>query len=347
MSFLSTKIFTPIILLSTLFFASCGNKNDVEKDKSLFVDSTLSKLNSAELQAVNKKILENPNDPILYHQRAKLYFDNKDFEACIFDCKRSLNLDSMNADFYLTLSDAYFISNQTRNSKETLEKCAKLIPTKPESFVKLSELYFYVKQYQQSINNGNEALKLNPNLAKVYFIKGMCYKESGDTTKALSSFQTATEQDQQYYAAFVETGMLLAAHKNPLCLEYYNNALKISPNSVETMYLISKFYQDINKIKEAVEGYTKILVIKKNHPYALYNLGAIAYDVNKKPKDAIPFFSKAIASTPDYAEAYFARGACYQDLKDLTNAEADYRMAIQLKPNYENAIRALNKITQK
>jgi len=88
----------------------------------------------------------------------------------------------------------------------------------------------------------------------------------------------------------------------------------------------------------------QILKINPNHTFSIYNLGAIEFGINKDPKKALEYFTTAISVNPKYAEAYYARGACYQELKDRDNASADYNMCLQLKPNYEPAVEGLNSL---
>jgi tetratricopeptide (TPR) repeat protein len=138
----------------------------------------------------------------------------------------------------------------------------------------------------------------------------------------------------------------LAAKHNLLCIEYYNKALKIDQNA-EVVYLVGKFYQDNDRIPQAVDAYNKLLILDKKNKNALYNLGAINYIYLKDLTKAKDYFSEAINVDPDYAEAYLARGICFEDQKNLAEAEADYKMATQAKPNYDEAIVRLNKIIEK
>ncbi len=84
-------------------------------------------INSPELAALNKKILDDPNDPLLYNERAKIYLQFKQFEDAISDAKRSIRIDTTNAAFYLTEADIFFASNETRNAKDVLENDCKKI----------------------------------------------------------------------------------------------------------------------------------------------------------------------------------------------------------------------------
>ncbi|MFL5753330.1 MAG: tetratricopeptide repeat protein, partial [Bacteroidia bacterium] len=270
------RIFTSLLFLTLLLlFSSCGNKNEKEAGNKVLVDSSLSKLSSPELKTLNAELLKDPDNADLYYKRGQLYLANKDLLAAEGDAKRAIKLDSNKANYFILLCDAYFMGNQTRLSKETLEHCLKINPSSIDANMKLAELYFYVKKYPEAILYINNALKVDESLAKGYYLKGMCYKENGDTSNAVSSFQTAVEQDNKYFDAYVELGLLMAAKKNVMAIEYYNTALRINPKSREVFYNIGKFFQDIGNTKMAVETYKKLLALDPKEKNALYNLGAI------------------------------------------------------------------------
>ncbi|MBK6836481.1 MAG: tetratricopeptide repeat protein [Bacteroidetes bacterium] len=337
------KLFPIILSVLSLFLFSCGNSGkNSELEKKIEVDSTLSKLNSPELKAVNKELLADPNNPELYFKRGKIYFGNHDLEAAKNDALRAIKLDSLKSDYFILLSDSYFTANETRMAKESLERCLKINPSSIEANLKLAELYFYVKKYQEAINYANSALKVNENTSKAYFIKGMCYKESGDTAIAISSFQTAVEQDNTIIDAYLELGVLLTKKKNALALEYLNSALKIDPANEDVVYNIGYYFQSKGDYKAAIETYKKLLAKNINYREAHYNLGAIEVASSKNYKEAVKYFTNAINADANYADAYFARGVCYEELKDKINAAADYQMALQIEPNHQFAIENLN-----
>ncbi|MCD6069054.1 MAG: hypothetical protein K0S33_3880 [Bacteroidetes bacterium] len=339
--------FIYIIPVLLCFVYSCGSSSDKEQEKQIAVDSTLSKLNNPELKAMNASLLADPNNADLYYKRGQIYLKNNDLEAAGNDAARAIKLDSLKPEYFILLSDAYFAANQTRYSKETLERCVKANPGSIEANLKLAELYFYVKKYEDAIKHINNALKVNENTAKGYFLKGMCYKELGDTGLAVSSFQTTVEQDNEYFDAYIELGTLLTAKKNPLAVEYLKTALKMQPENKDVVYNIGMYYQQMKNYKTAMETYKALLAKDANYKEAYYNMGAIELYTNKDYKQAIKHFTNAINADANYADAYFARGVCYEELKDKTNAVADYQMAIQINPQHAFAIGNLNAIEKK
>lgn len=337
-------LFIPLFAFA-IAVCSCGNKTNEEsttipKDTTATVDTT-----AAGLEALNKKILADPNNSDLYHQRAKYQFEKrKDVQAALGDMARALSIDSTKAPYFLTLSDLYFTVNKTGNAKAALEKALQIDPKNTEAMLKLAELYLYVKKYQESLNYINMALKADQYNAKGYFMKGMVYKETGDTATAISSMETAVEQDPGYYAAYLQLGILYAAKKNVLAESYYNNALKINPRSTEAMYDKGRFYQDMQNWNGAIQTYTQLLKIDPNYKYAHFNLGVI-HLVNLKVYDeAIKHFTNAIQVDSQYKEAYYGRGTCYQALGDVQRAAADYQQALIIDPQYKPAMDALNSL---
>ncbi len=335
------------ILFCALSFIGCKNNSaddEALKQQNLKADSLSIKLNSPELKAVNAKLLENPASADLYNNRALIYLSLQQFNEAVNDSKRAIKLDSTKANYYLTLVDVYFSQNNTRLAKELLEITEKKFPDNVESILKLAELYFLVKQYQKAIDYTNRALKIDENLTKAYYIKGSIYRESGDTTRAISSLETAVEQDNKNEDAFYDLGVMYSARKNPLALDYYNNVLKINPNNFNAKYAKAKFFQDIGKINESIIEYEQLTKINSTCENCFYNLGAIYLEIKKDPKKALNYFTKAIEINPNYLEAYFARGYTYSKLKDKESAKADYTMCLKLQPNYDLAVEAMNEM---
>jgi tetratricopeptide (TPR) repeat protein len=334
-----------LFLFILIALGACKNKSKEELKTETSINDSLSiKLNSPELKAVNAELLDNPNNAKLYDKRANIYISLKQLNEAVNDAKRAIKLDSAKADFYMTLVDAYYTQNNTRLAKELLEIIQKKFPENVDALLKLAEIYYIVKQYQKGIDYVNKALKINERLAKAYYLKGSIYRESGDTARAVSSLETAIEQDTKFENAYIDIALMYAARKNPIALEYYNNALKINPYNDNTIYARAKLLQDIGKIDEAIIEYKSILTKNKNCENCYYNLGAIYLEIKKDNKIALENFTNAIALNPNSAQAYFARGYTYSKLKDKASAKADYNMCLKIQPNFESAIQALNEL---
>jgi tetratricopeptide (TPR) repeat protein len=334
------KFLRILCLLPVLLFGpGCHHKASSDKVKSNS-DSTRT------LDEINTRLRTNPQDAAAYQERARYQMGQKKFSEALSDMKRAISIDSSHAHYYLTIADIYFVLNQTRDSKTALETCNRLDPKNTDCMLKLAELYFYVRKYQKSLDYLDEVLKLDQYNAKAYFMKGMNFKETGDTAKALSSMQTAVEQDNTYYNAYIQLGLLCAARHDRLAEDYFANALRLQPQSPEALYACGKLYQDEQNYGKAKGFYTQLLTISKDFFDASYNLGVIATK-EQKYTEALNYFSDAIGSAPKNPRGYYGRGCCYQLQKDASRAAADFKYALTLDPNYEPAKTGLSQVSGK
>nr|MBA3901914.1 tetratricopeptide repeat protein [Bacteroidota bacterium] len=180
--------------------------------------------------------------------------------------------------------------------------------------------------------------------AKAYFIKGMAFKEMGDTAKAVSSFHTTVEQDPDYFHAYMQLGLLYSIKNNRVALDYLNSAIKIKPTSIEAWYAAGKFCQDHGLLEKAKEAYHNILEMDPEHKNAHYNLGYIHSEYLNDYKTAIEHFSDAIMYAPNYQEAHYMRGFAFERLKDPKKAEENYRKALQIDPDFTLAAMGLGRV---
>ncbi len=332
-----------VLFFSSLLLTSCGNKGEAT---STTTDTTGNKASGA-LKQLNEQIAADPHNADALHARAKYYLSIKDYPDSYTDLMQVLNIDSSKAAYYMTLSDVYFYTNKTGASKRALEKAVSLDEKNIDALLKLAELYLYVSKNDKSLEYINKALKIDQYNAKAYFMKGMNYKDLKDTARAISSMQTAVEQDQSYYHAYMQLGILNAARKNPITVEYYKNAIRIQPNSTEAWYAIGKFYQDTGDWENAITAYNALIAANPNNKFACYNLGVI-YLVNlKKYKQALEHFTEAVKIDSNYVEAYYGKGVTYHALGDEKQAAESYQQCLRINPDYKPAqqdLKQLNKL---
>ena len=327
-----------------ILFSSCGN--DSTTKETITTDSVKANVPAA-LAKLNEQIAAEPNNPDLLHKRAQYYLNDQKFDKGFEDMRRVMMLDSSKAPYFITLSDLYFVTNQTANSKAALEKCLTLDDKNVDAMLKLAELYFYVKKNEDCFKYINMALKIDQYNSKAYFMKGMNYKELKDTAKAISSMQTAVEQDQTFYNAYIQLGILNAAQKKNIAIDYYKNALRVQPNSTEALYNLGKFYQDMKDYENALACYKAVVKIDPKNKFAYFNMGAMELDKKSLSTISLTYFTNAINIDPKYTDAYYGRGVCYQRMDEKKKAIEDFQYCLTLDPQYQPASVALLGITGK
>lgn len=331
-----------LFLLLSFLVVSCrpaGEKKKVQEAVS--VDSL-----NAEAESLNVKIMADSGNPDNYYQRAKVYLDQKEINKALSDIGKAIDLNDKDARYYVTLADLYLVMGKIPNCLEALRKAEEIDPKNNDALLKLAEVYLILKDYQSAFNYTKKALDLESINPVAYFIRGFAYMEQGDTTLAVKSFMAAADQDQNYYDAYIELGLLYSSKKNPLAMEYLQTAVKIEPNRTEGYYLLGMAYQEQEVISKASETYEKLLVIDPDYEEAYYNLGYINLVYNQDFEQAIQYFGKAISLDPGNTDAYFNRGYSFELAGDPVSARNDYRKALELSPNYERAVNGLNRLDE-
>ena len=293
---------------------------------------------------LNEQLMRDSMNPALRYERAQLLKIRGNVTGAYQELERVVELDSTRPEYYLALADVAFRALQVPRSVEAFERCLQLDPKNSEAHLRLAELYFYLKAYPKSIESANNALRLNERLPRAYSIKGFVYKESGDTGRAVSSFQTVLELDPENYDAQRELGRIFAAKKDPLALQYYNNAMRIRPGSGEILYNRGLYYQETGQLDQAEADYRTLLAQDPKDPDAHHNLGYIALRYRENYKQAISHFDDAIRMNPEYAEAYYHRGLAEERLGDKSSALRDYKLALNIYPSFELAKAGMKRV---
>lgn len=299
----------------------------------------------AELKPITEELLNDPQNAALHHSRAQIHLKYKHFEEAEVDAKLALRYDSTQANYALTLIDILFYQNKTRQVKDLLLAVQHRYAN-PELYLKLAELYLLIRSYQDAINAVNAALKIDAQLAKAYFLKANIYRESGDTAKAISSYETALEQNPQLHDAQYDLGLIYAAKLNPLALTYFERVIQAQSNDSLVRYAYAYTLQNLNRPAEALQAYKALVTQFPNYADAHYNLGAMYFAITacKDLNKALDCFSTVIKLQPQSTPAYLARAYVYKALKNTKAAALDFKWCLQIDPSNTEAAQGLNEL---
>lgn len=321
---------------------SCSSKKSPDESNVALQDTTPIGKRIADLST---KISKDPKNPQLFNDRAVLHLQRNDVANALMDMEKVMSMDTTNASFFLTLADVHLASGKPGKSKAALEKCMSLDASNKLAYEKLAELYFIAQQYKDAIKNLDEVLKLDITNPKAYFMKGMCYRDLGDTTKAVSSFQTAIEQRTDYDDAYLQLAMIFHNRNSKTAIQYYDGAIRANPKNTDALYGRGLFYQENERnFDQAVQDYTNAILINPKVANAHFALGYIHYQYLKVYDQAIIHFNDAINVSPNWPEAYFNRGLTYETQGNVAAAIADYEKAIKINPSYKAAELALVRV---
>lgn len=326
------------IILTTWVFQSCSNHTP--SDKASQTDSTITAVAGAE--ALSREIEQNPTDAELYYKRAMLYFNQKYLDRALADIEEASNLNKDNPLYYFTRGRILYAMNRTAEAAKMYESAITIKPDYEEAQMKLAELYYVVKEHKKSIDLLNLVIASSKRF-DAYFLRGMNQKESGDTARAIASFQLAFELNGTDYESLMQLGLLHAAKKDPVAVEYFTQAIKLNPKSSEAYFGRAYYYQLAGQLQKALFDYKKVIDIDPSNDRAYYNVGYINFEAGKY-REALRSWDICIQMNNYNIQAYYMRGLVHETRKNKEDAKLNYEYALQLDPKYQLAIDGLNRL---
>jgi len=317
-------------------------ENDTNNIK-LIEQDTLEEVSHSMLEEITERMLADPQNTELYVERSRIHEKLLNKRSAVADMQRALLIDSVNADYWLRLSTLFLQEKNVIYAIDALRRGQEKNRDHVGLNTELARAYLYSGDLVKSVRYANTALRLDITNPEVYFIKAMAIRERGDTLSAISNLQTATEQNPDFYDAFMQLGLLAEGKFNNLVPGYFNNAIRINSESTEARFALGSFYQNNGKPEKAKEEFRKLLKVDAMYEYAFYNIGYIYFQQDSLDK-AYQNFNIATKVAPTYVNAYYMRGLCNEAMGQNENAKRDYELTLNLDPDFSMARKGLERI---
>ncbi len=329
---------TLVLLSFVIFFISCNLEQDKQE-----VDYT--KLSMPKLE---KLIAKDSLNPVLYFEKARKYFNNKQLDKAISTLNTAVKLDENNINYLLLLSDWHLLKGGSEKARQALDEALKVEPNNTDALFKMGVLYSLIDMPLKSFEYLNDALKIDPNLEQVYFYKSLNYCAVKDTTRAIAELQKAIEKKPDYADAYLQLGIISEEIGDTLAKQYYQNAIRVDSFNSLAHYDLGFYYQTHEQPEKAIEEYRFIIdKIDSTFSSAIHNIGYIYLVYSDELDTAIYYFDQAIALSEDYYQAYANKAYALELKKQYKEAKEYYRESLKHNPKHGPAINGLNRLSQK
>ncbi|NRA11107.1 MAG: tetratricopeptide repeat protein [Crocinitomicaceae bacterium] len=317
-----------VIVAGLMFSVSCGT------DVSETTENTNQDLDSL--------IAANPESISLLVKRGEKLFKEYKYDLALVDAAKAFRLDTTNLSARLLYAEV-INSRATRTPQEvsTAQRMyAQYLKKKPEStraLVGYAATYSYQHDFNSSFKYINMALKIDKHYREGYVLKGSNYMQLKDVDKAKSSYETAVQQDPEFYEAYFRLGQIYQAENNPRCIEYFTSAAKLKPEFLEFKYQLAFSMQIHNRLDEAVDLYREMASDTVDFYVArgLFHQGYIHHFERKNIDSAMYYYESALKTEPRYVESWHNLGLCYDVKGETTQALKSFSKALKYDPNFE------------
>lgn len=221
------------------------------------------------LKHYNEALQHDPTDITYYNNIAAVYFEQKEYEKCINECEKGIEIGRENrADFKLIskalsrIGNAYKKLENWKTAKTYYEKSlseyrtpdvktllsqiekkikeeerkAYIDPAKAEEEKEIGNEYFKKGEYSTAIKHYTAAIDRNPDDPKLYSNRAACYTKLAAFDLGLKDCETCCKLDDKFIKGWIRKGKILQGmQQSNKALTAYQKALEIDATNAEAL----------------------------------------------------------------------------------------------------------------
>jgi len=217
-----------------------------------------------QIDKLDQQIADNPNNPVLFFNRAQVYFKNEGYDEAIQDMAYAMQLDSTNIEYHHFLTDIYLKYPKSYQALLTMQRVVALYPQDVPSLQKLSHLYIILQQYQEAMNTLDKALRVDPQDASTYFLRGLTLQETGKEEEAIKAYRFSTELD----ADMIDAWIILEKAINE-----YRKIILLDPGYSDAHFNTGLAYLELDSTQLAYKSFDLVVKTDPTNSQAYYYRG--------------------------------------------------------------------------
>ena len=315
----------------------------------------------------DQKITTSPNDPHVYVERAKFFYQiGKDADA-LADWDRAIQLDNSNAILIHSRAMAYrdlenlpfalrdldraielapdqvafyrnraIVRAELFRPEEALEDLAHAItlsPEKPELFLIRGKIFRLMANYESALADLSEVLHLGRKDGEVYYERGMTYLALQQMEAAAADYIEAVKYDDSPEICY-DCGVVLAwLGRFEEALPYLDMALEHVPDYHDALVERGNVHLALGSPKPALQDLTQALEIDPT-PAEPWLLRAEAYLMLGYFDYVVMDTSRALLREARLARALDMRARAFVELGKIESAINDIAECLRVEPDY-------------
>ena len=194
---------------------------------------------------------------------------------------------------------------------------------------------------EKAITHYLAAIETNPNFSIGHYNLGVIMSAQGKHEEAITHYLAAIKTNPNFDDAYYNLANLyIKQRKTEEAIDNYRRAIQISPDHFDARNNLADVFVKQNKFDQAIEHFREAVRITPSSFGALNNLG-VNLEKQLKHEEAIYYYRKALLIDPKDPGIYFNLGVALGNKGDLKEAAENFRQSVNLKPDYEEARRAL------
>lgn len=279
-----------------------------------------------------QKINDDPDDAILYYQRAEALLQIEMDSLSIVDLKKAIALDPDNVEYQYTLAVLYMYNDEPALSSEILEKIIDEYAHHLSAHLFLAQAYIALKDFDALEKTFLKIDNIDQTHPEVYYLKSEWALMTKDTTLAEEYLVKLTDTYPDYYKGWILRAEIKANQNDEKFIEIYEKAFALDTLDVRPYFEIGEWYKSQNRIDDAMVYYEKCIQTDLDFTPAYMSLGKIYLSRDSLEK-AYRHFNLASQTRINFGDAYYYQSVALYKAGEIKAAQDAIRQALVYDKN--------------
>lgn len=267
-----------------------------------------------------KSFVAFPDNELIMYNYAKILFSTKQYIKASDLFEKLIYIDYKNPNYHyqkgLVLEK---IPDSLDKAMDRFSAAFRLDDSHQKCIMKLAKHYIKKRGHKSVDFYLNRGLAHYPNSPSLFSLKAQNYYYREDYENAIIWFEKLIALGES--SEFIHEKLSLSygyEYEYEKAIEQRKEVLKLNPLDATSMYVIGQYYQKLNNHVEAEKWIKQYLTFSDMALDAEYTSLGLSYNYQKKYKEAIDAFKKALKENPDNINAQFflvrTKDEYYEDL---------------------------------
>jgi tetratricopeptide (TPR) repeat protein len=274
-----------------------------------------------------------------YEHIVEHYIGEGNWERALQACE--FGLEHFPYSLELMLDKAHLLAQNQRfdESINLLERAALFNPHDLDVLFMQGGVYNMMGEYEQSVEVYEKMLNFVEEDEKddILFQIGQAYQNGGKYEDAIKYYKKSLANNLENENALYELAFCLEiTGQMENSIDYYNELIDRDPYSSNAWYNLGIVYSKLGRYEEALHAYDYATVIKEDFASAYFNM-ANAYMNLERYTEANSAYLLTLQHESPSADLFCHLGASFEKLKDFGKALENYREALKLDKEWDEA----------
>lgn len=285
-----------------------------------------------------------PDDSKFFSSLVQQLLSLKRFEELIVQCENFIGLSTDQKSVSEAWNNMGFVltRHETRDILRALECFKMAVQNNPQNYIALKNLgvsYQQAGMFSEAKEVLVQAEVLNPNDPDLLRILAYNLDRLEDNDLAIKYYEKSLSIEEDYIA-YHNLANIFKNRGNKIKTKYYfKQALKVSPNSYDTLNDLGVLYAETDNFDQAIQLFKRSTEINPNNPIGWHNLGFTYRQKQTEENilESIRAFSQAVKANDAYFSSWYQMGNSYLEIGNFDLAIVCYQRTISIKEDYSEA----------